>query len=285
MKGIGLGRGLDQLLPTNFDDDLLTDKKDRIKNVFIERIAANPDQPRRHFDDAALGELSKSIEEHGVLQPIIVTPQGNDEYIIVAGERRWRAAKLAGLKKMPVIVREKAEQQQLEIALIENVQRVDLSPLEQAISIQKLHDQFNMSLGDIALRLGKAKTTVSNIVRLLQLPPPALDALQADKISEGHARAILSLKEYPDQAQQLLGLIIQKKWSVRQAEQFAVGVKSGGSAAVSKKRTTTQTSETKRLSKAYDAKVTIRHSAKGGMLQFHFSDEDSLKSLLQQLDK
>lgn len=161
----GLGKGLDTLIPTNLDASILHDSE-KIEKIPLSKIVTNPDQPRKHFDKEALQELAKSLKQHGIVQPLVVTKSGN-QYRIVAGERRFRAATIAGLGEVPAIVRTMKDLEELEIALIENVQRVDLSALEQAASIQKLHEQFSMSFDAIAERLGKATTTVHNIVRLL----------------------------------------------------------------------------------------------------------------------
>ena len=280
----GLGRGLDSLIPQGFDSTLLLDTDERVQNVFISSILANPDQPRRHFDTQALEELASSIKRFGVLQPLILTPNGDKEYKIIAGERRWRAAKLAGLDKVPAIVRAEKDLEQLEIALIENVQRVDLSPLEQAVSIERLHDQFNMGYGDIASRLGKAMTTVNNIVRLLQLPKEAADALQSNEISEGHARAILALKSEPTTQTELLLQIRKKGWSVRQAEQFVQTQKKG---LVEKEQVVrhmaSETPATRILAKKLHVPVTVRRTAKGGRLELHFSSDQQLDELLNKL--
>lgn len=280
----GLGRGFDTLIPTDFDPSLLIDSKDRVQKLLISRIVPNPEQPRRYFDQSALNELAESLKQYGLLQPIIVVPRNDNTYRIVAGERRWRAAQIAGLTELPAIIREPAELQELEIALIENVQRVDLSPLEQAISIERLHQQFNMTYRQIAERLAKAETTVSNLVRLLQLPETARQALADNKISEGHARAILALKASPEAAEQLLKNIVEKNWSVRQAEQFATTHKQGlkEKEAVSE-RMATETPETKRISKTLKVPVSIRRTAKGGRLEIHFTSDDQLGALLKRL--
>src|SRR3990167_2275283 len=165
----GLGKGFDSLLPQNFDSSMLADEQDRVLKVLITDIKPNKSQPRTIFDQEALRELASSIKRHGVLQPIILTPMEGGGYSIIAGERRWRAAVLAKLATLPAIIRTAEELEQLEIALVENVQRVDLSPLEQAASIQRLRDQFNIEYEAIAKRLGKAVTTVQNIARLLAL--------------------------------------------------------------------------------------------------------------------
>lgn len=159
---VGLGRGFDSLLPQNFDSSLLLTDDDRIQKLAVDNISPNAQQPRTHFDDEALAQLAASIKQYGILQPLVVTPfaaangGGPGQYSIIAGERRWRASKLAGLTTVPVIVRSTQELEQLEIALVENVQRVDLSPLEQAVSIERLHQQFNMTYDKISERLGKA---------------------------------------------------------------------------------------------------------------------------------
>jgi ParB family transcriptional regulator, chromosome partitioning protein len=280
----GLGKGFDALIPTDFDSNLLIDTNERIQNLFINDIIPNPEQPRRHFDESALQELASSIKRYGILQPLIVSPAAG-KYHLVAGERRWRAAQIAGLKQVPTIVRERKEMEQLEVALIENVQRVDLSALEQAVSIERLHQQFNLSYKEIAAKLAKAETTISNIVRLLQLPPDAVHALQQSKITEGHARAILALKDSPDAQAELLKSIITHSWSVRQAEQFAVSHKAGLSQANVKTRLASETPETKRLSKRFSVPVTLKRTAKGGRIEIHFKTDDQLADLLKKLDK
>lgn len=219
MSKQALGRGFEGLIPVDFDVSEVASPGEHIRNLELTNIIANPDQPRKDFDDVSIKELSESIKQHGMIQPLVVTPQ-KDKFRIVAGERRYRASKLAGLKKVPAVVRDHAELEELEIAIVENVQRVDLSPIEQALSIVKLHEQFSMSYKDIAKKLGKAETTISNIVRLLQLPKPALEALRKNKITEGHARAILALKTDEKAQIQLLNNIITQGLSVRQAEAF-----------------------------------------------------------------
>ncbi len=282
----GLGKGFDALIPTDFDSNLLIDTTDRVQNLYIVDVIPNPEQPRRHFDDNALKELASSIERYGILQPLIVSPGDSGKYILVAGERRWRAAQLAGLEQVPAIVRKREELEQLEIALIENVQRVDLSPIEQAISVERLHQQFNISYKTIAERLGKAETTISNIVRLLQLPTDARDALQTGQITEGHARTILALKDQLLLQQELLKQIIENGWSVRQAEQFVSTHKQGiKSEKTVKERLANETPETKKLSKVFKTPVTLKRTAKGGRIEIHFKSDDELQQLLRKLDK
>lgn len=284
-KTRGLGKGFGSLLPSDFDESILIDKKDRIQKLLVDDITPDPKQPRSTFNDNEIIELSKSIKRFGILQPIVVTPS-HDKYIIVAGERRWRAAKKAGLTYMPVLVRTLAELERLEIGLIENMQRVDLSPIEQALSMARLNQQFNINYQDIAKRLGKAHTTVINIVRLLQLPDSAREALEKKKITEGHARSILSLKADPPRQEELLAQIIRHSWSVRQAEQFVGAskeglLKKGLTAAV--KHMQTENMETLKLGEKLKTKVSIVRISKGGRLQIAFSDDHELDRIIRQL--
>ena len=276
----GLGRGFESLISADFDKTLLT-PEDRIEKIDVTALQASPYQPRHHFDDAALQELASSIKRHGVVQPLVVTPVKNGKYTLIAGERRWRAAQIAKLKTVPAVVRSSKELEQLEIALIENVQRVDLNPLEQAISIERLREQFSLTYEDIAKRLGKATSTVSNIVRLLQLPESAKQALMEGKISEGHARVILSLKGDAVRQEYLVKTIISQGWSVRQAEQFASSVKAGiKESKQAAKQTQNETPATKSLSKKLGTPVTLKRTAKGGKLEIAFKNDDELKRII-----
>lgn len=277
----GLGKGFDALLPQNFDSILLTNSSDRIQQVKIDDIIANTQQPRRHFDVDALKELAESIKRFGVLQPLVATPSNKGVYELIAGERRWRAARLAGLKTLPVIVRSSEELERLEIAIVENVQRVDLSPLEQATSIDRLNQQFNMPFDEIAKRLGKAPSTIHNTARLLQLPAEAQKALHEQKITEGHARCVLALKGSPEAQMELLRSIIKRGWSVRQAEHFVTALKRGApDQQTAHRQIRTETLETKRLGKRLNTAVSLRHTAHGGKLEIGFSSEDELKRLI-----
>jgi ParB family chromosome partitioning protein len=193
--------------------------------VAISSIQQNPRQPRTYFDDSALEELAASIREHGIIQPLIVSERGADRYELVAGERRWRAAQRAGLERVPVIVRETTQQQLLELALIENVQRADLNPIEEAQAYTALKEEFGLSDGDIARRLGKgSREAIVNTRRLLNLAPNAQQALLRQQISAGHGRALLKLKE-AEQQQQALAVMLADDWTVREAERFGDLVK------------------------------------------------------------
>jgi len=278
---MGLGRGFDALIPQNFDKSLILEEHEKIQQLSLEDLQPNPDQPRQHFDETALEQLASSIKQYGIIQPLVVSPRAKGGYTIIAGERRYRASKLAGLAKVPAVVRTSKELESLEIAIVENVQRVDLSPLEQAVSIERLHQQFSMTYESIAERLGKASSTVNNIVRLLQLPQAARDALHEKKISEGHARAILSLKDHPEKQDNLLQQIIKEGWSVRQAERYVTSIKEGfKDAPATKKRMATETPATKQLSQRVGAPVHIRRTAKGGKLEISFKSDEELEKII-----
>lgn len=282
-KQTGLGRGFGTLIPQNLDTASLVADGERVQKLAVDKLVANPDQPRQHFDEEAIAELATSIKQYGIIQPLVATPHG-DKYRIIAGERRWRAAQKAGLAQVPVLVRTHKEQEQLEMAIIENVQRVDLTPLEQAVSIERLHQQFNFSYDSIAKRLGKANSTVVNVVRLLQLPEAAKDALLAKEITEGHARQILALKDQPEQQQLLLEQIVKHGWSVRQAERYVTSLKEGVKESEKvQERVQTETPATKALSKRLAAPVHIKRMAHGGRLEITFKDDDHLQQLLDNL--
>ncbi len=277
---ISLGRGLDSLISSDFDKSLLLKSDEKIEKVPINKIDVNPHQPRQHFDQNEINSLAESIKTYGIIQPLIITPS-KEKYLIVAGERRWRAAKIAGLKEVPCLIRSSKDLERLEIALIENVQRVDLNPLEQATSIQKLHEQFSLSYIEIAKRLGKATPTINNTVRLLNLPKNAKDALFNKKISEGHARAILALKGDKLRQDYLLKAIIEYGWNVRQAERFVISIKSGvDKNKKAKDRSEIETPETKFLSELLKTNVYIRRTAKGGKIELEFSSDKELARLV-----
>lgn len=283
-KKMSLGKGLEALIPTDLDTSILGEDQHRIQKILITDIVPSAAQPRHQIGKSELSELAASIKSHGVLQPIIVVRRSSGKgYQIVAGERRWRAASQAGLSHMPAIVRSLEELERIELAIIENIQRVDLSPLEQAMAVYKLQHQFSLTLEQIAGKLGKAPSTLSNIGRLLQLPEAARQALQETKISEGHARAILALKDRPGKQAELLSCILNNGWTVRQAEQFVVAAKTGANLDQAKGRTASETQLTKGLAKKLKRVVQVRHTAKGGQLIVHFKDEADLEKLAQDL--
>lgn len=282
MNKQALGKGFDVLFPKDIDQSIMEEDKHRVQKLLITDISPNTDQPRKDFDEAALKELSESIKSHGLLQPIIVV-RSNNGYKIVAGERRWRAAKLAEHTHIPAIVRSLRELEQIELALIENVQRVDLSPLDQALSVYRLQQQFNLTLESIAAKLGKAPSTISNLTRLLQLPEAARESLKKGQISEGHARAVLALKSNSAKQKELLSCILNNGWTVRQAEQFVVSTKKGAGSSIARAHTANESVLTKNLTDRLGAKVSIRHTAKGGQLILTFSSENDLQTTAQKL--
>ncbi len=231
-KSSGLGRGLGSLIPNKKLKDLplsdlpysppaaagiILDKQEKILDLPVERISANPHQPRQDFNEENLRELVESIKEHGIIQPLIVTKTGENSWQLIAGERRLRAAKLAGLNYAPAIVRDLSEQKKIEMALIENLHRQDLNPLEVAAAYGKLMDEFNLTQEELAKKVGKSRPAVANSLRLLNVRPEVKQAIIGGKISEGHARVLAGLPA-EDQLQ-VLGQILNNKFNVRQAEQ------------------------------------------------------------------
>ena len=225
VKKTGLGKGLDALFGANpinttvdsEPEEEKVEEKGNLKMLKITEIEPNREQPRKNFKQEALEELAESIKIYGIIQPIVVTKQ-DGYYSIVAGERRWRAAKIAGLTEMPAIIREDDEQKNREIALIENVQREDLNPYEKAVGIRNLMDKYGMTQEEVAKRIGKSRSAVSNTVRILYLAPDVLELVKQGKLSEGHCKALAGIVDQKRQYQMALR-IIEKGESVRQAEQ------------------------------------------------------------------
>jgi ParB family chromosome partitioning protein len=237
------------------------------------------------MDEAALAELVESIREHGVLQPLIVTRNDQDTYALVAGERRWRAARAAGLLTVPVIVKETTPRQRLELALVENIQRQDLSPLETAQAYRQLIDEHNLTQEVVAERVGKSRAAVANALRLLQLTPPARDALAQGQISEGHARALLSCAT-PEIGTVLLETIIARSLSVRQAEELARRLNAAGPDVTTEKPAPRQlppdaAAIEDRFRQALGTKVQLYKSRRGGRLVIHFYSDDELSGLFE----
>lgn len=283
-KSGGLGKGFDALLPSNFDNSILAGEGEKLQKLSIDAVQPDPNQPRKHFDADALAGLADSITQYGILQPLVVAPASDGKYTLIAGERRLRAAQIAKLKQVPAIVRSGKEQERRELALIENVQRVDLSPLEQAASYEYLHTQFNLSYEHIAKRLGKGTSTITNIVRLLALPASAIAALNDGAISEGHARQILSLKNDPEAAEALLQHIIKEGWSVRQAERFVTATKEGHETKqAAPTRVQTETPATRALGKRLSTDVRVKRMARGGRLEIVFKDDSDLERIIGSL--
>ncbi len=214
VKKGGLGKGLDAL----FIDNSL-ENKDSSVLLRLTEIEPNKEQPRKQFDESALSELADSIKEHGVLQPLIVRPLSSGSYQLVAGERRFRASRMAGLSEVPVIIRELSDAQSMEIALIENLQREDLNPVEEALGYVSLMNEFNMTQDDVARRVGKSRSAVANAVRLLNLPEPVLKMVEAGDISQGHARALLAFDD-EEQCISIASQIVKNGLTVRDIERL-----------------------------------------------------------------
>ena len=211
-KTFGLGRGLDALIPR-------AAQASDVPEIPVERISRNPHQPRNHFDEADTAELAASIEQHGVLQPIVVRTTADGGYELIAGERRLRAARLAGLTHIPAVVRESADGQQLELALVENLQRQDLNAIEEAAAYRELIDRFELSHVEVARRVGKSRVAISNSLRLLDLTPETREAIADGRITEGHGRALAALT-VPELQRAALLIVIERHLSVRQTEEL-----------------------------------------------------------------
>jgi ParB family chromosome partitioning protein len=282
-----LGKGLGSLIPEGLGDEDLdsvfgksSDKK--VEMIKLNDIEANKDQPRRSFDEQALKDLASSIQEHGIIQPLVVIKLGSGKYQIVAGERRFRAAKIAGLSEVPALVRSLEKQQVIEVALIENVQREDLNPLEAAASFLALKDQFKLKAEDIGRKIGKSPQAIVNIMRLMNLPDYAKESLLSNKIKEGHARAVLSLKDYLKEQRALLAHCENDGWSVRQAEEFATRVKLGESSKAKPaelKYLKVHKDFISSVSVKLNMPIQIKPRAKGGNIVISFSDDDDLKKI------
>jgi ParB family chromosome partitioning protein len=290
----GLGRGFDSLIPTELLDESFDptaaqdDQVSDLRHIKLSEVAADPDQPRRHFDEVGLEELAASIKEHGILQPIVVTPKSGG-YQIVAGERRYRAARMAGLDKIPALVRTLSDQHKLELSLIENLQRRDLNVLETATAYLKLRDQFNLTLDQIGQRVGgKSVSAVSNTLRLLRLPESVRTALLEGKLREGQARPLVNID--PAIIEEVLPQILKEEWSARKIEQFIVQLKKSPRSADPAKRQKIDhqpyEDTTKRLVKRLAADVSVKTNAKGaGQIIIRFKSDSEFQRLEKLLDR
>ena len=303
-QNYGLGRGLSSLIPQNKSNNkpISTPKDDfnyfgakpvvnsiptpnnnsssGVQEIEVIRIVPNPHQPRLHFQEDKLQELSDSIKEHGVIQPLVVTKNGN-QYEIIAGERRFQASKMADLKTVPVIVRDATEQQKLELAIIENVQRHDLNVIEEAKSYLKLADEFDLSQEAVAQKMGKSRSAVANKLRLLHLPIEIQKALMEQKITEGHAKAILAI-ENPEKQRALFEMILKNNLTVRQTEDKTkeVSVKTH-------KRIISVDPETKAmeddLSSKLGTKVKLAKAGSGGKIVIDYYSQEELNNILSKI--
>jgi len=278
-KRPGLGKGLDALIPV--DNNIYANSTSGAKEIAVEKIAPNPRQPRNQFDPDSLTELAASIGEQGVIQPLIVT-QGikEGEYTLIAGERRLEASKQIGLETVPVIVREASDQDHLELALIENVQRSDLSPLETAKAYQQLNIDFGLSHVEIAKRVGKSRTAVTNTLRLLNLSLNVQQAIHGGKISEGHARALLGLST-PQSQDAALSTVLEKELNVRQSENLVRKLVGEKSKVIPKAEILPEIlALEERLQSSLGTKVRLRHGVKGGTITIHYYSNEELDGLL-----
>ena len=281
-KKSGLGRGLDAL----FSNSLMDSDDSSVIMVSISSIVPNPRQPRTRFTDEELAELTESIREHGIIQPLIVNDQGDGKYTLIAGERRLRAAQMAGLNTVPAITRQADDRELLELALIENIQREDLSPLEAAEAYKSLEENFNMTHEEISKRVGKNRASVTNTMRLLKLPGEVQKALLEKKISEGHARVLLSLPT-PQAQINAMNYIINNELSVRQTEEYVRNLV-GDSKSASKSEKRELPPEMKdiedRIRHAIGTKVTLRPSKNGsGSINIHYYSAEELESIIEKL--
>lgn len=285
----GLGKGLDSLIPKGVvvpdkpatQENVKAAKADQI--VKITKVEPNRDQPRQNFDEDELQELSDSIKIHGVIFPILVVNRG-DYYEIVAGERRWRAAKMAGLKEIPVIIRDYTEKEIAEISLIENIQRTDLNAIEEAVAYKKLIDEYHLKQDDLAERISKSRTSITNKLRLLKLSENVRDMIVEDLISEGHARAILAIED-PKEQYELAQRVVDENLSVREIEKI---IKAKNKPKIIKKKNekleALYNDIQDKMKASLGTKVTI--TAKGdnaGKIEIEFYDQDTLQKIMDLL--
>lgn len=280
----GLGRTFDSLIPTDLLDESFDttkahdDQVSELRYLKLTSIIADPDQPRRHFDETSIADLTSSVKEHGVLQPIVVTVRG-DGYQIVAGERRYRAAKAAELEKIPAIVRTLSDQHRLEISLIENIQRRDLSPIETAVAYAKLRDQFNLTLDEIGVRVGnKSVSAVSNTLRLLKLPKEVQKTLLEGTLTEGQARPLVGVDE--KLIHDILPRIIREGWSARAIERYVSQLKQSEKTRKVVQKNSVFVNDAVKIGERLSAPVDIRVSATGaGKIVISFKDETELERI------
>lgn len=280
-----LGKGLGSLIPSKESSSKpspVVEEALAVAGSIVEldpsNIHVNPHQPRKNFNPSELEDLMNSIKIHGIIQPLVVTQREDGSYELIAGERRLRSAKTLGLKKVPALIRNAHEQEKLELALIENIQRKQLNPLEEAISYRRLLDEFNITQEEVAIRVGKSRSVISNMVRLLDLPMEVQQAIMDEKITEGHARAIAAL-ESPSAQLQLLKKIIENKISVRDTEEQVRTLKG-----TPKKAFDPIIAEYEDvLRKALGTKVTITKKGSSGEIKISFSSMDDFKDIIRKL--
>lgn len=281
-KMTGLGKGLDALFANNMVEDIKEEEQIRegevIRNLKLIEVEPNKDQPRIKFDDEKIDELSESIKEYGVIQPIIVTKKKN-YYQIVAGERRWRAAKKAGISEIPAIIREYSEQTNKEIALIENIQREDLNPIEKARAIRELLDKYNLTQQQLADKLGISRSGLANTVRILNLDPRVIELVMAGKLTEGHCKALLSIDD-PEKQYNSAIYMIQSGDSVREAEKQMRKQKKASPKAPSRYEAIYRDVEDS-FRNFFGSKVKLSAGQRAGKIIIEYSSNEELARLLE----
>ncbi|MFY8134740.1 MAG: ParB/RepB/Spo0J family partition protein [Aquimonas sp.] len=281
-KKRGLGRGLDALLGGG--NERANAEPERLRELPIEALQPGKYQPRSHMDRERLQELADSIRAQGLIQPIIVRPVARDRYEIIAGERRWRAAQLAELREVPCVVRESDDHAALAMALIENIQREDLNPLEEALALQRLIDEFQLTHQQTAEAVGRSRAAVSNLLRLLELPEPIRKLVEARRIEMGHARALLTLPA--DKAETLARQAAEEQWSVREIERRVQAIQRGESqpAPAPRKPDPDIQNLERELGELLSAKVAVQHGRGGrGKLVVQYFSLDELEGILEKI--
>ncbi|MBI5077217.1 ParB/RepB/Spo0J family partition protein [Candidatus Falkowbacteria bacterium] len=291
-KIIGLGRGLSSLIPKKISssifseghrDILVSQDANRILQIPVEDIGVNPLQPRKVFDHEMMEELTESIKEHGIIQPLIVTVLPGGAYELIAGERRLRAAKILELASVPAIIRAAGEQEKLELALIENVQRANLNPMEKAAAYARLADEFNLTQEAVAKKMGISRSAVANTLRLLDLPEKVQQAIVSGEITEGHAKIICGLSDEKEQLA-LLEKILRNDFTVREVEQ---DVRSSSKKIITRRRLKNPLLEEKedQLRRALDTKVNINQKGERGQIIIEFYSDEELDSIINRIVK
>ncbi|MCQ2268364.1 MAG: ParB/RepB/Spo0J family partition protein [Bacteroidaceae bacterium] len=284
------GKGLDALISTT---EVHTNGSSSIHEIELEKIIVNPNQPRHEFEPEALQELAASIAEIGIIQPITLRKMDDGTYQIIAGERRYRASQIAGLQKVPAYIRTVDDENMMEMALIENIQREDLNSLEIALAYQNLLEQYNMTQEQLSTRVGKKRATIANYLRLLHLPAPIQMALQNKEIDMGHARALLSLTN-PKDMMKIFQEIIKNGYSVRKVEELVKELNAGNTASSDNKKIKTKTARLPEeynalrihLSELFKTKVEMTYSSKGkGKIILPFENEEELEKVIDLLDQ
>lgn len=272
-----LGRGLGALIPQRSESSATAG----LANIPLDQISPNPYQPRKTFNEASIEDLARSVREHGIVQPLVVTRSGDHRYQLIAGERRFRAAQRAGLRTVPAVVKELTQKgDALQIALIENIQREDLNPIEEAIAYHQLHEEFGLTQEEISRRVGKERSTVANFLRLLKLPDAVKKLLASGQLSMGHARALLAVESGKKQ-EQLADRVVRRNLNVRQTEMLASAPKTA-ERAQKEKDVFTRDAEDK-LTRSLRTKVEIDRKRRGGVIHIRFSSEEDLIRIFDDL--